>query len=126
MDKAALKAGLRAYKDIDEEIAYKRLFCEQLTDADEIAACQKQAAETQKAKEQIIKAINHLPTIEKDCIYRHYIKGELWVSISMRHNYQDRQIRQIAYRGLDRLIAEVETCPEAAAFCEKARMGHFD
>jgi hypothetical protein len=126
MDKAAMKAGLRAYKNMDDVIAYKRLFCEQLTDADDIAACQKQAREMQKAKEQIIGAINHLPPIEMDCIYRHYIKGEYWISVGMRHNYSDRQIRQIAYRALDDMVAEVELCQEAAAFCEKAKAGHFD
>lgn len=103
MDLSTIKAGLRSYKHIDEDIRQKLMFAEEVEAANGGQQYKAEAEELQRVKQEMIHTMNDLMTIERDCIWRHYVNGEMWVRIARRYNYSERQIRNIANVGLNHL-----------------------
>ena len=120
MNRETAKGGLRAYRHIGEDIRQKQAFAEE---TGEKAQYEREAAELQTVKREMVRCLNKLPTLERDCIWRHYVLGEMWVRICRKYAYSERQIRNISNRGLDRLAAELKKSPAAARFCERAKRG---
>lgn len=117
MERKTVIAGLRAYKDIENDIQQKMLFAKE---AGEGGAYEKEAAMLRRVKLGMIQCLNDLPQLERECIWEHYVKGKLWVWICQKHAYSERQIRNISNRGLNRLGKAFSGRPELARFCARA------
>lgn len=117
MDRKTVTAGLRAYKRIESDIKQKMLFAREAGEGGEF---EREAEELRKIKREIIRCLNELPQLERDCVWSHYIKGERWVWICRKHAYSERQIRNISARGLDRLGEAFSQRQKVARFCEAA------
>lgn len=116
MERKTVIAGLRAYRSIESDIRQKMLFAKE---AGECGEYKKEAAALGRVKRAMIRCLNDLPQLERDCLWEHYVKGELWVRICQKHAYSERQIRNISNRGLDRLGKSFSKRPELARFCER-------
>ena len=116
MERKTVIAGLRAYRSIESDIRQKMLFAKEAGEGGEY---EKEAAALGRVKRAMIRCLNDLPQLERDCLWEHYVKGELWVRICQKHAYSDRQIRNISNRGLDRLGKAFSKRPELARFCER-------
>lgn len=120
MDRLTVKAGLRAYKHIDEDIRQKLEFAKAAEDGKQY---EREAEELRKVKREFIRCLNELPQLERDCIWRHYVNGEMWVRISTKYAYSERQIRNIAVRGLDRLGKGISRRAVLKRFFQGAKQG---
>ena len=116
MNRKMVIAGLKAYKGIEHEISRKMLFAQETDDAN----YEREAEALRKIKQDIIRCLNDLPQLERDCLWEHYVKNELWVRICRKYAYSERQIRNISNRGLDRLGRAISERPDLMQFC-KAR-----
>jgi DNA-directed RNA polymerase specialized sigma24 family protein len=121
MDRAMVKAGLRAYKGIDEDIGQKLGFAKEDEDGKQYV---REAEELRRVKREIIRCLNELPQLERDCIWRHYVNGEMWVRICQKYAYSERQIRNISNRGLDRLGKAFSRRAILRRYCQEAK-GEF-
>lgn len=108
MDLSTIKAGLRSYKHIDEDIRQKLMFAEEIEAVNDGQQYKAEAEELQRVKREMIHTVNELRAIERDCLWRHYVNGEMWARIARRYSYSDRQIRNIANMGLKHLEKLVE------------------
>ena len=117
MDRKTVIAGLRAYKRIEDDIKHKELFASEVEDG---AQYLKEAEKLRRIKREIIRHLNDLPQMERDCIWSHYIKGEMWVRISQKYAYSERQVRNISNRGIDRLGKAFSRRSDLARFCRDA------
>ena len=117
MDRRMVIAGLKAYKGIETDIRHKELFASEVEDG---AQYLKEAEKLRRVKREIIKCMNDLPQLERDCIWSHYIKGEMWVRISQKYAYSERQVRNISNRGIDRLGKAFSRRSDLARFCRDA------
>lgn len=117
MDRRTVIAGLKAYKRIEADIQHKELFAAEVEDG---AQYLKEAEKLRKVKREIIKCMNDLPQLERDCIWSHYIKGEMWVRISQKYAYSERQIRNISNRGIDRLGKAFSRRSDVVQFCRSS------
>lgn len=117
MKRKTVIAGLRAYRGIENDIRQKMLFAKESGEGGEY---EREAEELCRIKRGIIRCLNDLPQMERDCLWSHYVKGEMWVRICQKHAYSERQIRNISARGLDRLGSAFSRQPELARFCELA------
>lgn len=115
MDRKTVIAGLRAYRSIESDIRQKMVFAQE---AEEGGEYEKEAAVLRRVKQGMIRCLNDLPQLERDCIWEHYVRGQKWVWICQKHTYSERQIRNISNRGLDRLGKAFSKRPELARFCE--------
>lgn len=76
------------------------------------------AAQLRAVKLDVISAMNALKQAERNALYYHYIRGQTWVWTANKCNYSERQIRNIANKGIDRLakaFRENETLSDFAA-----------
>lgn len=116
MERKTVIAGLRAYKSVERDIKQKMIFAKE---AEEGGEYEREADMLRRVKQGMIRCLNDLPQLERDCIWEHYVKGELWVRICQKHAYSERQIRNISNRGLNRLGKAFSSRPELARFCEQ-------
>ena len=114
MNRKTVIAGLRAYKRIEEDIRHKELFASEVEDGARYLA---EAEKLRKVKREIIRCLNELPQLERDCIWSHYIKGDFWVRICQKYAYSERQIRNISNRGIDCLGKAFSRRPDVERFC---------
>lgn len=101
MERGQVILLLRTYADIDKDIAFRR---EMLPDENE----EQEVEFLKKLKKEISHGLCGLPYVQRDSIYRKYVKREKWERIRRSHNYSDRQIRVIANRALTSLGAALE------------------
>ena len=114
MKRKTVKAALTAYRGIEDEIRQKLQFAQETGEEQ----YEREAAELRTAKLEIIGALNALPQKERNALWYHYIKGWTWTRVAAKCAYSDRQIRNIANKGLDRLaeaFRENETLSDFAA-----------
>lgn len=116
MDRKTAASVLRAYSGIDRDIKSKMLFAQESGDR---SRYEREADDLRQVKRDIIAALNELPHLERNCLWDHYIKGELWVRISQKYAYSERQIRNIAGSGLDRLVKAFDKRPSVVKFISK-------
>lgn len=116
MNRKTVTAGLKAIKSIDASIARKVAFACDLG-MDEY---QDEAERLREIKREMLRCLNELPERGAEYIWRHYIKGEPWAMVCQRSGYSERQIRNIAARGLDTLAESFEAIPHVVRFCESA------
>ena len=114
MDRKIVIAGLKAYRGIEHEISRKMLFAQETNDE----SYEREAETLRKIKQEIIRCLNDLPQLERDCLWEHYVRSELWVRICRKYAYSERQIRNISNRGLDRLGRAISERPELVQFCK--------
>ncbi len=117
MERKTVIAGLRAYRGIENAINQKMVFAEE---TEERGKYEREASELRRVKSGILQCLNELPQMERDCLWRHYIKGEVWVRICQKYAYSERQIRNISNRGLIRLGIIFSGIPELVRFCEQS------
>lgn len=120
MDRETVKAGLRGYRHIGEDIRQKQAFAEETGEKEQY---EREIRELQAVRREMVRCLNELPTVERDCIWRHYVMGEMWVRICRKYAYSERQIRNISNRGLERLGKALKKSPAAARFCEREKRG---
>lgn len=113
MPQKAVKCALRAFRQIDTDIAAK----EEFSKTEGGSRYAKEAAELKSVKKAIIAALNELPPLERDCIWQHYIRGDSWVRISRKHAYSERQLRNITNRGLQILGKTLLRNEKTRSFC---------
>lgn len=118
MDRKTVIAGLKAYKRIEDDIRHKELFASEVEDG---AQYLKEAEKLRKVKREMIRCMNDLPQLERDCVWSHYIKGDMWVRISQKYAYSERQIRNISNRGIDHLGKSLSRRPDVVRFCRAAK-----
>ena len=121
MDRKAVIAGLRAYRRIDDEIRRKILYANELdsgggSDGDPY---RREANDLRTLKREIIRCLNELHGTGGEAILYHYVKGWAWVRVALKYAYSERQIREIAYRALDRLGQAFDASPAVADFCRR-------
>ena len=114
MTRAAVEEGLRWYRTIDKEITLAIEFSNE--DRDRCEEHRKRADELREAKSQILDCLNELPYMQRDIIWRHYIKGEFWLRIAQDHHYSERQMRSYGAAALDAIGELLEKRPCAASF----------
>lgn len=117
MERKTVVAGLRAYKHIEDDIRQKLMFAREAEDDRQLL---KEADELRNVRREIIRCLNDLPQLERDCIWRHYIQGERWVRICQKYAYSERQIRNISNRGLNRLGSAFSKRANIRRFCAAA------
>ena len=120
MERKTVIAGLRAYKGIEDDVRQKIAYAGEVEDGETYL---REAEDLRHIRREIIRCMNELPQLERDCIWRHYIHTEKWVWICRKYAYSERQIRNISNRGLERLGRAFEKQPAVAAFCAGARRG---
>ena len=118
MDRKIVIAGLKAYKSIEEDAKQKELFAAEVEDGKQYL---KEAEKLRKVKREMIRCMNDLPQLERDCVWSHYIKGEMWVRICQKYAYSERQIRNISNRGIDHLGRSFSRRPDVVRFCRAAK-----
>lgn len=116
MNRGAVAEGLRRYRTIAGEIEFLRASAAEAAGTPEEKSYVQKAEELQAAKLQILRCLNDLPYLERDILWRHFIKGEYWVRIAQEHHYSERQARNIGAAALDDMGKLLDSCPEAAAF----------
>lgn len=118
MDRKTVVAGLKAYKGIEDDIKSKLRFAREI-DKDR-AKYKKEVEELRCVRRDMIRCLNDLPQLERECIWDHYIMGHVWLRISQKRNYSEKQIRNIANRGLERLGKSFSGLPRLVKFCRSA------
>lgn len=119
MDRKAVVAGLKAYKGIEDDIKSKLRFAREI-DKDR-AKYKKEAEELRCVRREMISCLNALPQLERECIWDHYIMGDIWVRISQKRNYSEKQVRNIANRGLKQLERLFAGQPRLVRFCRSVK-----
>lgn len=112
-DRRTVKAALKAYRQIEGDIAHKLQFAAETEDGERY---RHEAAELRTVKTEIIRCLNGLPSTERNALYYHFIKGRTWAWVSARCAYSERQIRNISDRGIDRLVRAFSEAPAMASF----------
>ena len=116
-DRQTVRAALEAYRRIEEDIQNKLQFAKEAEEEAEKYASE--AEELRTVKREIIRCLNGLPSAERNALYYHYIQGRTWAWVSVKCAYSERQIRNIANRGLDRLSRTFAEVPVMASFCSR-------
>jgi DNA-directed RNA polymerase specialized sigma24 family protein len=116
MEREQVRAGLIAYKRIDAEIEWQQKILPEMPE-DEQPTCLEQAEKLKRVKKGILLALNGLPFLQRDSIWRHYVLGEQWEYVCRKHSYSERAIRTIANKGLDTLEQVFENNTEIREFC---------
>lgn len=104
---------LRFYGRIDREIRGAR---ELRLSRDEQERYER---ELTAAKGEISRALLELPYKERDAVFSHYALGRKWSQIRCRHNYSDKQIRNISNRGLLALGKRLEDSEPVRQFLRR-------
>ena len=121
MKRKTVKAALTAYRGIEDEIRQKLQFAQETGEKQ----YEREAAELRTAKLEIIGALNALPQKERNALWYHYVKGWTWTRVAAKCAYSDRQIRNIANKGLDRLAKALSKSREASDFCVRSAGGYL-
>lgn len=108
MDRDTVRAGLRAYRLIGEEIASREELAEYGGDS---ARARLEIESLQSVRRKITECLEELPTLERELIRRHYIDRVGWVCLARKYAYTERHVRNIAGWGLDHLGTEVQKDP---------------
>ncbi len=114
MTRAAVEEGLQGYRNIDKEIRLNTEMSQE--DRERAGLYEERDRELRAAKGQILDCLNELPYLQRDIIWRHYIKGEFWIRIAQDHHYSERQIRSHGAAALDAMGELLEKRQEAAGF----------
>jgi DNA-directed RNA polymerase specialized sigma24 family protein len=68
--------------------------------------------------------IDRLPHKEKSLIWHHYVKGQVWSKLSMRHWYSVRQLNNIVSKALSTLGERLEKEPAVQEFLQRREADH--
>ena len=101
MERGQVILLLRTYANIDREIEFRRGML-----PDEEA--EQDVGFLMELKKEISRGLCSLPYIQRDSIYRKYVKREKWERIRRSHNYSERNIRVIANKALAALGVALE------------------
>ena len=123
MTREEVKAGLRSWRRIDGIIEGRRTIAAETGPGDAAAWCLAEAEQLTAAKREMLDALNRLEPLQRDVIWRQYIRGEYWVRIAQKHHYSERQIFRVGEQGLDALGEILEEYPAAAEFCRERSKG---
>lgn len=118
MDKRTTVDLLKFYADIDNEISFKYELYGNTPHADTEVWILRQL------KAGIADSLDGMPYIQKDVLFRHYVKGIGWEKIRRKHWYSNRQIRNIANDALEELGARFESCEAVQNFLLR-KEGHI-
>lgn len=118
MDRDTVRAGLRAYRLIEEDIESRMELAEDDGDSER---CFAEVERLRLIRRRLTECLEELPTLERELIRHHYIERVGWVRLARKYGYTERHVRNIAGRGLDRLSVEVAKDPLVMEFCGRAR-----
>ncbi|MCD7919472.1 MAG: hypothetical protein LUG45_05265 [Clostridiales bacterium] len=76
---------------------------------EDIIRCREAIRKLQRTRRLVEADLDGLPYVQKDAIRAHYLQGEKWERVRQKHHYSEKQIRNIANAGLQRLGAVMET-----------------
>ena len=118
MDRKTLVSGLKACGSIERRIAQKRALARE---SGEFERYEREIEALSGIRRDMTRCIGDLSELECAAVWEHFVTGDTWERVAMRHYYSERQMRNIGARGLGKLGAAFDRLPAIAAFCEAHR-----
>lgn len=113
MDRKTVKLALKSFRSIESEVKQKLAFFHETGEEQ----YREQAEQLRIVKKEIVFQLNRLPQDRRSAVWSHYVKGDSWVRVSIKYGYSERQLRNIANDGLDRLAKDFSSVKLLTDFC---------
>lgn len=114
MNRNTVKLALKCFRGIEGEVRQKLIFFHETGDEQ----YQREAEVLRCVKREIVAQLNRLSAVQRSAVWGHYVKGDSWVRVAIKCDYSERQIRNIANDGLDRLADAFSRSGLLAVFCD--------